>query len=158
MTSQNLVGTLQMQPHPEGGYFKETYKSAQTIDTGPGERPVCTCIYYLLERNDRSHFHRLQFDELWFFHQGQPLQIDCIQNGQLVSITLGNDVQKGEMPCAKVPANTWFGAKIKNGEGYTLVSCTMSPGFDYADFELADREALATRYPQLRNVIEAYTR
>ena len=118
MTSQNLAGILHMQPHPEGGYFKETYRSGQTIATGRGERHVCTCIYYLLEGKDRSHFHRLQFDELWFFHQGQPLQIDCIQNGQIVSIALGNDVQKGERPWAKVPANTWFGAKIKDGAGY----------------------------------------
>lgn len=157
MSAQNLVATLQMQPHPEGGYFKETYRSAQILATARGERHACTCIYYLLEGNDRSHFHRLQFDELWFFHQGQPLQIDCIQNGQLTSIILGNDVQNGETPYAKVPANTWFGAKIKDGNGYVLVSCVMSPGFDYADFEMAKREELTNQYPNLKDVIEAYT-
>src|SRR6478735_5529498 len=126
MTAKALIENLQLEPHPEGGYYKETYRSAETVAIEPEKvRNISTAIYYLLENEDRSALHRIQSDELWFFHQGQPLEVVSIQNGQLVSIILGNDVAQGEVPQAMVLANSWFGARIKSGSGYSLVSCTV---------------------------------
>jgi uncharacterized protein len=114
MTSKDLIQKLQLQPHPEGGFYRETYRSNETVVLPEGKiRNVCTSIYYLLEDKNKSAFHRIQSDELWFFHQGQPLEIVFIQDGQLNKIILGNNVEKGEVPYAKISAKTWFAAKIK---------------------------------------------
>src|SRR5688572_26669780 len=159
MTPKELISELQLLPHPEGGYYKETYRSGQTIKVEPGkERNVSTAIYYLLVDQDFSSFHRIQSDELWFFHQGEPLEIVSILEGKLVSVILGNAVEKGEVFQTAIPANTWFAARIKDGNGYSLVSCTVAPGFDFADFELADRKALTIQFPHLKEVIEAFTK
>ncbi len=158
MTSKELIQALQLQPHPEGGYYKETYRSAETLTQEAGkERNISTAIFYLLEDQDRSVFHRIKSDELWFFHQGQPLEIVSIQDGELVSIILGNAVEKGELPQIVIPAHTWFGARVKDGSGFSLVSCTVAPGFDFADFEIADRQDLTLQLPHLKEVIEAFT-
>jgi predicted cupin superfamily sugar epimerase len=158
MNAQDLIQNLQLLPHPEGGYYKETYRSGQTVVVGPEKvRNISTAIFYLLENEDRSVFHRIQSDELWFFHQGQPLEIVSIQDGQLVSIILGNAVEKGEIPQATIAANTWFGARIKSSSGYSLVSCTVAPGFDFADFEIGNRTTLLEEYPHLKSIIEAFT-
>ena len=158
MNAQELISNLNLQPHPEGGFYKETYRSEQSLLLDRGERNISTAIYYLLENQDRSAFHRIQSDELWFFHQGQPLEIVSIQNGELVSVVLGNDVEKGEIPQAMVPANAWFGARIKGGSGFSLVSCTVSPGFDFSDFELAKREELLHQFPQFKDTIMELTK
>ena len=159
MPAQNLIRSLNLQPHPEGGYFKETYRAAKTLGVEAEKlRNLSTAIYYLLEGQDFSALHRIQSDELWFFHQGEPLEIVSIQEGKLVSTVLGNDVSNGEIPQAVVPAGAWFGARIKSGSGFALVSCTVAPGFDFADFELANRAALLTEFPHLKTEIEAFTR
>src|SRR4051812_44912056 len=107
MTAKALIENLQLKPHPEGGYYKETYRSAETVAIGPEKvRNISTAIYYLLENEDRSHLHRIQSDELWFFHLGEPLEIVYIQDGQVVTIILGNAVDKGETLQAIVPANS----------------------------------------------------
>ena len=158
MTAKDLIRELDLQPHPEGGYYKETYRSEKTLCLEQKKvRNISTAIFYLLENQDYSSFHRIQSDELWFFHQGEPLEIASIQNGELVSIVLGNAVEKGEFPQAVVPANAWFGARIKSGSGFSLVSCTVSPGFDFADFDLADRKELIRQFPNLKEVIESFT-
>lgn len=158
MSAKDLISVLQLEPHPEGGYFKETYRSSEKmINTGGATRNLSTAIYYLLEDNDKSLFHRIGSDELWFFHQGKPIEIFLIEEGKLVVGLLGNDVGKGELPQVFVPANTWFSAKIKDSAGYSLVSCTVAPGFDYADFELAIREQLTRDYPDLSQIIEQFT-
>lgn len=159
MTSKDLIRKLQLQPHPEGGFYKETYRSDQSVVIPSGKnRNINTAIFYLLEDQDKSAFHRIRSDELWFFHQGQPLKIVSIQEDQLISIILGNNVENGEIPQALIPANTWFAAKIKTAHGYSLVSCTVAPGFDFADFELAERENLLRQYPHLKEIIEEYTK
>src|SRR5436190_11647405 len=108
MNAQDLIRNLQLQPHPEGGYYKETYRASKTVAVGPEKvRNVSTAIFYLLENADKSVLHRIQSDELWFFHQGEPLEIVYIQHGQLTSIILGNAVDRGEIPQTLVPANTW---------------------------------------------------
>lgn len=157
-TAQHLIDHLQLTPHPEGGYYRETYRAAlETTTEGGARRNASTAIYYLLENNNRSHFHRIQSDELWFFHQGQPLEVLLLQSGQLTILTLGHDVAQGELLQAVVPAHTWFGARVQGGSGFSLVSCTVAPGFDFADFELADRARLTQEFPGQAAVIEQLT-
>ena len=159
MKAKDIIEQLQLIPHPEGGYYRQTYRSEKNIIVSEGiNRHLSTAIYYLLEDNDRSHFHRIKSDELWFFHTGEPLEIISIINNKLSTIILGNDLTKGESPQALIPANTWFGARLKNGTGFSLVSCTVAPGFDFADFELAKREELVTQFPHLKEVVEMFTR
>ncbi|MDC8105879.1 cupin domain-containing protein [Chryseobacterium sp. PTM-20240506] len=158
MDSKKLVETLKLEPHPEGGYYKETYRSEQTLTLKEGSvRNVSTAIYYMLENENKSSFHRIKSDELWFFHQGEPLEIVFIKDGNLQTIILGNSIENGEVPQAKIDADTWFAAKISSGKGYSLVSCTVAPGFDFLDFELAERSVLFQQYPDLKEVIEEFT-
>ena len=158
MNTKELIQQLHLQPHPEGGYFKETYRSDQQLTTNEGKvRNVCTAIYYLLENENKSYFHRIQSDELWHFHQGESLEIFMLDKGKLIVKTLGNDLMKGEVPQFVVPARYWFAARVKNGSGYSLVSCTVAPGFDFADFELAKKESLIQEFPHLKEVIEIFT-
>jgi len=158
MDVKELILKLQLKVHPEGGYYRETYRSAGNVTTGNGKmRNISTAIYYLLENEDKSHFHRIQSDELWFFHQGQPLEICVIHGDVLTIIHLGNDIENGEVPQAIIPANCWFAASVENSAGYSMVSCTVAPGFDFSDFELAGRENLIQQYPHLKNIIEKYT-
>lgn len=158
MTAKELIGTLQLMPHPEGGWYRETYRSEETMTTKNGaKRNVCTAIYFLLEGKDKSHFHSIQSDETWFFHSGEALEIVMIEGGELRTVLLGNNLSKGEMPQFTVPARTWFAAKIKSGTGYSLVSCTVAPGFDFLDFELAEREKLSNEFSELIEVIREFT-
>jgi predicted cupin superfamily sugar epimerase len=158
MDVKELIHKLQLLAHPEGGFYRETYRSSEKIITGKEQvRNISTAIYYLLQNEDKSHFHRIQSDELWFFHQGQPMEINIIEDSQLIIIQLGNDLENGEVPQAIIPAKGWFAASVKNATGYSLVSCTVAPGFDFLDFELANREDLVQQYPHLKNTIEKFT-
>jgi len=159
MTASKIIEHLEMIPHPEGGYYKETYRSDEIMQTKSGDqRNIGTAIYYLLENEDTSHFHRLSSDELWFFHEGNPIEIFCIENGRLVIKLLGNDFAAGAQPQWLIPANTWFAARVQNNTGYALVSCTVSPGFDFQDFEMAERSGLIKQFPGLSKEIEFFTR
>jgi predicted cupin superfamily sugar epimerase len=158
MDIKEMIHKLQLKVHPEGGYYRETYRSSECTTTSKGEvRNISTAIYYLLENEDKSHFHRIQSDEIWLFHQGQSLEICLFQSNQLVTIYLGNDIENGEVPQAIIPANCWFASSIRNAAGYSLVSCTVAPGFDFSDFELAERETLIQQYPHFKIIIEKYT-
>ncbi|MFP7656427.1 cupin domain-containing protein [Chryseobacterium proteolyticum] len=158
MDSKKLVETLKLEPHPEGGYYKETYRSEQTLTLKEGSvRNVSTAIYYMLENENKSAFHRIKSDELWFFHQGEPLEIVFIKDGEFHTILLGNSLENGEVPQVRIEAGLWFAAKISSGTGYSLVSCTVAPGFDFLDFELAERSVLLQQYPDLKEVIEEFT-
>ena len=159
MNATNIIQQLQLKPHPEGGYYAETYRSAQIITNNKQEnRNISTAIYYLLEDKNKSHFHRIQSDELWFFHQGEALEILILQNKMLKTITVGNRVENGEIPQVTIAANTWFAVKIKNESGFSLVSCTVAPGFDFLDFELAKRDELVKQFPDQANIINEFTR
>lgn len=149
------IDRLELEPHPEGGYYKRTYRSAVSVagDELPnhhGDRPTATAIYYLLEADDYSAFHRLASDELWQFHHGSPLTLyllgDC-----LTQIELGRDRFQ-----AVIPAGTWFGAEITTDEGFALVGCVVTPGFDFEEFELAGPE-LTEKYPAHREIIDRLT-
>ena len=159
MKVKEIVERLGLQEHPEGGFYKETYRSNQTIETDKNVfRNISTAIYFLLENENISLFHRIKSDELWFFHQGEALEIVFIKEGVLNTIILGNNLENGKMVQATIPANTWFASRVKNLNGYSLVSCTVAPGFDFADFELAKREDLINEFPNLKETIEKFTK
>ena len=168
MTAQQYIQSLSLQPHPEGGYFAETYRSAESIPQNVlpgrfgGARTFGTAIYFLLESHHFSALHRIQADEIWHFYAGGPLEVFVINaDATLTVIRLGNDPAKGEVFQAVVRAGCWFGAKSAKDSAthtsFSLVGCTVAPGFDFADFELADRTALLAAYPQHRAVIEQLT-
>lgn len=154
---------LKLLVHPEGGFYKETYRSEESIpqpglpDRFSAARNYSTAIYFLLRSQDRSMFHKIKSDELWHFHYGSTLQIFAIINGELNVRNLGPDVEKGESLQVMIPANCWFGAKLISPQTYTLSSCTVSPGFDFDDFELANRTALTSEFPQFASIIAELT-
>ena len=159
MDSKLLIESLELKKHPEGGYYKETYRAADTLNNLNGEaRNISTAIFYLLEGNDRSHFHRIANDEMWFYHSGVDLDIHCIVDGELKTIRLGLDVSNGELMQVVIPAYTWFASKIVDEKSYALLSCVVAPGFDFKDFELAERNLLIEEYPNLNSIITDFTR
>ena len=158
MVAESIIRHLNMTPHPEGGYYKETYRSTSlTVNSEGNSRNQSTAIYFLLENKNKSHFHRIKSDELWFFHQGEPLEILSIENGILKRTILGNDFSAGQQAQAMIPANTWFGSRLQQGKGFSLVSCTVSPGFDFQDFEMAKKENLILEFPDLKEIIDEMT-
>jgi predicted cupin superfamily sugar epimerase len=140
----HLIERLQLSPHPEGGHFRETYRASQTVQTPRGPRPASTAILFLLRAGERSHWHRLHSDEAWHFHAGGRLLVHEISPSGLTQTTpLGIEISRGEHPQHVVPAGHWFAAEPARGSAWSLVSCTVAPGFDFADFELADANQLA---------------
>ncbi|HNP78996.1 MAG TPA: cupin domain-containing protein [Cyclobacteriaceae bacterium] len=159
MDAATLIDRLELIPHPEGGYYRETFRATETVLNPDGQiRSAGTSIYYLLEKDNISHFHRIASDETWFFHEGEPIEILMLKNHELITITLGANLSAGEIYQATVPANTWFAAQVRDSKGYSLVSCAVAPGFDFADFELARFEALVQEFPKFRDVIRRFTR
>jgi uncharacterized protein len=159
------IEKLQMLPHPEGGYYAETYRSSETIHGTHlpgrynGSRSFSTAIYFLVEGGKFSALHRIASDELWHFYTGSPLTVYAIEpQGALQKIHLGNNPEAGEVFQAVVKAGCWFGSKVEDPDGYALVGCTVAPGFDFADFELAGRKQLADLYPQHCRIIESLTK
>ena len=160
------IEKLQLQKHIEGGAFREVYRSPLTIsqrnlpEVFNGNRNFSTSIYFLLENGQCSALHRIASDELWHFYAGDALTIFEIDDatGKLITHTLGNDPEKGETFQTVVKAGNWFGSEVTNGGDYALVGCTVSPGFDFADFELARRAPLIQQYPQHAEIIIALTR
>ena len=167
MTADRLITSLGLAPHPEGGFFRETYRAAGTIAGNAlpagfaGDRAFSTSIYYLLRADQVSTFHRIRSDELWHFHMGDALDvIDIAPDGALNTAVLGHDVAGGERLQSVVPAGRWFGARLSRprSDAFTLVGCTVAPGFDFADFEIAGREDLLAAFPQHDSIIKALTR
>ena len=156
-TAQDLIDRLRLAPHPEGGYYRETYRAADGIRAPgfDGPRSISTAIYYLLAAGDRSMLHRIKSDEAWHFYAGGPLLIVALSpDGVLTETRLGSDVARGEIPQHIVPAGHWFGACPAEGSAYSLVGCTVAPGFDFADFEMSSRAALIAAFPQHADWIE----
>ena len=159
--AEYYIRELNMESHVEGGYFKETYRSAMQIDAEGfgGVRNVCTAIYFLLESKDFSAFHKIKSDELWHFYDGDPLSIYVIHpSGELEIMLLGLDVGAGQLPQLTVTAGCWFGSRVLSPGKYSLVGCTVSPGFDFEDFELASQGELTGTYPQHVQIINEMTR
>lgn len=150
--AQQYIEQLKLEPHPEGGFYKRIYESPLLCQTPAGERPLSTSIHYLLESGDFSAWHRIKSDELWYFNDGDHLNIHTLsQSGQLTTHTLG----KGQKISVCITANTWFCAELAShpAGAFSLMSCMVSPGFDFEDFELGNREDLVTIYPQHRDII-----
>ncbi|HEY6979244.1 MAG TPA: cupin domain-containing protein [Chitinophagaceae bacterium] len=154
-----------LQPHPEGGYFSETYRSGESISCSAlpkrfkGARNFSTVIYFLLERGQFSAFHRIQSDECWHFYSGGTLRIYIIlANGKLETVYLGNNIKNNESFQFVVPAACWFAAEPADDGLFSFVGCTVAPGFDFADFELAKAEELTMLYPQHKSLIKRLTR
>ena len=159
------IRKLQLEPHPEGGYFRQTYRANLVLakESLPreftGARAVSTAIYFLLEGENFSAFHRLLSDELWHFYVGSALVVHVIdEQGRYSEILLGSDPDRGEALQAVVKAGCWFASEVKDRKSFALVGCTVAPGFEFADFEMAKREELVKDYPQHRRVIDRLTR
>lgn len=158
------VTSLALTPHPEGGYFKETYRSTDALPVGvfgerfSGPRNVSTGIYYLLEAGDFSAFHRIKSDEMWHFYAGGALDLHVLDQSGHTSIRLGREVVHGDHLQYVVPAGAWFAATPAEGSSFSLLGCTVSPGFDFADFEMASFAELNALFPSHRDVVTRFTR
>jgi len=161
-TASEVIERLGLRPHPEGGYFSETFRSAARITLPDGRiRASSTAIYFLLSSGTFSALHRVSSDEVWHFYDGVPLELTTITpDGAIALITLGRDIAAGQRPQHVVTAGVWQGARPGGSltEGYTIVGCTVAPGFDFADFEMPGREFLEQLFPQHIGVIRELTR
>ena len=160
-----FVDKYRMQLHPEGGWFRDTYRSDEMVlgehlpDRFGGGRSFSTAIYFLLEGEQFSGFHRIKSDELWHFYAGGPLNVFVITaQGDLEIIKLGNNPDNGEVFQAVVPAGCWFASQPALPHSFCFVGCTVAPGFDFADFELAKAQVLAKQYPQHQSIINKLCR
>ncbi|MBZ9606556.1 cupin domain-containing protein [Clostridium estertheticum] len=161
---QYFIDTLNMEPHPEGGFYKSSFDSCENISSNDlktsfeGERILWTSIYFLLRDGEISSFHRLKSDEMWYYHAGSPLTIYMISpEGELTTKQLGLNIKNGETPQFLVPKNYIFGSAM-NSSGYSLVGCMVSPGFDFKDFEILKRDVLLNKYSQYKDIIIKLTK
>lgn len=160
MDAEEIIRLLDLTPHPEGGAYRETHRSREIVPTDRGPRAASTAILFLLRRGSFSALHRIRSDEAWCFHLGAPLHlITLLTDGARVDHVLGPDLRGGQVLQAIVPAGAWFGAELVAGaQDFALVTCTVAPGFDFADFELGSQEALSALFPQHRALIARLTR
>ena len=155
--SQDLIRRLKLEPNPEGGYFRETYRAGSNV-LREGERDVLsasTAIYFLLCDGAHSVWHRIRSDEVWHFYAGDPLDVHVLDaNGALVTHRLGNALVHADTVFqAVVKAGDWFAAECRDASGAALVGCTVAPGFEFSEFELAAQGELEARYPLHRELI-----
>lgn len=155
--SAKWIEELNLLPHPEGGYYRETSRSPQIIKSNTGlDVPLFTNILFLLERSNPSKFHQILSAETWYFHDGNPLTVHCIEKtGKYSAVKLGKNPLNGEHLQFEVNKDTIFGSSVE--EGYALVSCMVSPGFDFREFKLFKREELLNAYPQHSEIIKCMT-
>lgn len=155
----NYIRLLDLIPHPEGGYYRETYRSTEIIDTIRGNRSTGTVIYFMLESGNFSSFHRLGSDETWYFHAGQPTLLYLLSKEKGVSrFRVGADIENGGVFQVTIPAGTWFAAEVEAGGVYTLISCSVSPGFEFSDFEMADLKELMKAFPEQEELVRRLCR
>ena len=164
MTAEEVIALLDLQPHPvEGGFFRETYRSSEVLphsllprNTGP--RSLATAIYYLLTPKTVSALHRLPTDEIFHFYLGDPVRIlQLWPDGTVRTLTLGTDLQAGQLPQTVVPGGVWQGSHLVDGGKFALLGATMAPGFDYADYAAGKREELKRIWPAHAILIERLT-
>ena len=160
-----LIDHFGLAAHPEGGYYKETYRSSEEIHEEclplrfDGERVFSTAIFYLLQGTDFSAFHRIKSDEIWHFYEGSALNIYIIDpSGQFELITLGKNISYGETFQAIMKAGQWFAAQPADPAGFSFVGCTLAPGFDFQDMEMAGRDSMTSEFPQHAEIIHKLTR
>lgn len=148
------IEKLQLNAHVEGGAFKETYRSALKIahkylpPDFKGKRNVSTAIYFLLKEGQFSAMHKIASDELWHFYAGSPLYIyELNAVGELITHILGNDLEAGQSFQVLIPAGSWFGSRCQTPGAFSLAGCTVAPGFDFEDFELANKQFMKDNFP-----------
>ncbi len=164
MKAEDFIKELNMESHPEGGYYVRSFAADEMLTDRPiqerfdGDRHLWTSIYFLLREGEVSHFHQLKSDELWYFHAGSPLSIYMLhpETGELQVVKLGLDVTKGQRPQVLVPKGMIFGSALDE-EGFSLVGCMVAPGFDFEDFKLFERQELLEPFPQHKEIIEKLT-
>jgi len=159
-----IISALELEPHPEGGYYKETYRSLGEIkeeslgQVYKGKRNYATCIYFLLMSDNFSALHRIKQDEIWHFYDGSPIKLHVISElGNHTVHIIGRDLHNGETPQFIVPGGCWFAAEVINKNAYSLVGCTVSPGFSFEDFELKTRKELVSLFPDKEEIISKLT-
>lgn len=157
------IENLRLGPHPEGGYFCEVYRSEERVPSAAlpirygSNRCFGTSIYYMLVAGEFSAFHRLDSDEIWHFYAGEMIDLHMIHSdGRHEHIKVGNKIDQGQQLQVAIPRQTWFAASVASE--YALVGCTVSPGFEYDDFEMGKREELLDKFPQHAKLIEKYVR
>jgi len=154
LTAEDLIRICALRPHPEGGFYRETYRSAARS----GDRNCCTAIYFLLPAGAKSRLHRLNSDEIWHHYLGGPVTIaQLFPDGQEERVVLGPDILSGQVQQHVVPAGCWFGAWLEPGSKFSFVGCTVAPGFDFEDFEIGGRPALLKEFPASAEVIRKLT-
>ncbi len=159
------IKKLNLNKHPEGGYFGEIYRSTETVTKSAlpkrysGERSFLTSIYFLITSKDTSNFHRLKSDEIWHFYLGDPLSVHILHKKTGYSrVTLGKDPEQGQVFQAIIKKGYWFGATVDKPDSYSLVGCTVAPGFDFDDFELARREDLLNEFAEYKEIVAQLTK
>lgn len=165
LLAHHLIQQYNLQPHPEGGWYKQTYKSKEIVSGSAlpkrfkGDRVYSTAIYFLLEQGNFSAFHKIKSDECWHFYSGDPLNVYVIgQDGELKITTLGSNFDEGQTFQYIVPANCWFASRPAPGSSYCFVGCTVAPGFEFEDFELANPNELSQLYPKHAALIKELCR
>lgn len=164
-SAEYWIKKLDLLTHIEGGAYKETYRAPLLFSKDhlpacySGARPAATGIYFLLQKNQFSALHKIASDEMWHFYDGDPIEIiEIKEDGTLYQHLLGPDLEQGQVFQLVIPANSWFGSRVLGEGEYALVGCTVAPGFDFADFELAKRETLIAAFPLHKNIITELTR
>jgi predicted cupin superfamily sugar epimerase len=152
---QKLIDQLQLLPHIEGGYYRETYRSKEKVINHEGEsRDLTTLIYFLLPSGKFSKFHKIASDEIWLYQQGAPVAIHLLlEDGSHKTEILGSDLSNGQQLQVIIPSNTLFGAEVLGDNTYALSACMVAPGFDFADFQLYTSETLMEMFPQHHEII-----
>lgn len=151
------IQKLQLQVHPEGGYYKEILRSEDLINSEQhNQKSLYTSIYYLLDSETKSFCHRLKSDEIWYYHSGAPVTLYLIDPKGNWSIKVCGPNENEDLSII-IPKNTWFGARVTQSDSFVLVSCMVSPGFDFNDFEMIDRNELIEMFPQHKDGIIQYT-
>lgn len=148
-----VIKSLGLEPHIEGGWYRRTYESQCILEFPQGTRPCGSSILYLLEKSQVSRLHYLRSDETWYFHRGNALELNLFDSGEFMSIQLGSAIESGQVPQATITAGVVFGAVPYGSEEWSLVSCSVSPGFDYADLVWPDVDELRKQYPKKESLI-----
>lgn len=161
MNASDWIGQLEMISHPEGGYYKEHYRNPNTIQimNGGGTRNLATSIYFLLGTGDKSHFHQLSSDELWYYHDGGAVDVHIFDQGGYRIEKLGKNFLKGEQLQILLPRQSIFAAELnaESDEDYALMGCMVNPGFDFKDFRMVSAEELLPLHPRHSSLIEKFT-
>lgn len=155
MNADRWIQRLNLKEHPEGGFYSEVYRNTKNINFVSGTRSLATSIYFLLKGYDKSHFHQLFSDELWYFHAGSSVMVHKLFKGEVSQEILG--IGTRENPQIFIKAGTVFGAEVMDKDSYCLMSCMVNPGFDFRDFRLIKRKELYRNYPDHYELIDAFT-